>query len=107
MFKKFSLAAVLFVFVLSMSSVAFSQTWYTNCSIQVIGTLDNGDPWVRLTDVSGNVFNNKTFTVQNKLSSKTALATILTAMSLGKNVSVYANQAVSPGLIYHVVILNN
>jgi hypothetical protein len=106
--KKGLFSLIIIAGLIFMNSSAYAAaTWYTNCSVQTAGTLSSGAVWLKLTDEStGNAFTAETFTCADTASSNAILATVLTAVSLGMNISIYADIAPSPNLVYHAVILN-
>ena len=87
--KTFVLAAVLsIVILLGASGSEVNAAWYT-CTVDSIGPA--GDQvMVKLTDAAGTAFTGKWFTTgsSNVTVTNRYLATMLTAMSLGKNVMI-------------------
>lgn len=79
--------------------------WVTNASVVIVGTLSNGTTWVKLTDETGaDKFSNYPFICANASMDKQVLATILTAVSMTRNLSVYCDYGTSPGKLYIVTL---
>ena len=71
-----------------------ANSWYgtgtTYVSIVKVGCLANGAAYAVLTDSAG-AFTNKGFIMQNADADKSGLATLLTAFSMSRNLSIYAD----------------
>lgn len=92
------------VFFLSSSDVFAQAAWYT-CSVQQAGTVDGSTRYVWLTDTaSPQAFVNKAFILTQTAISNEQMATLLTALSSGKNI--YVNLNVTGGRAGYIYIKN-
>ena len=95
---------VIVSFVLSTPAFA-ANAWYGGGSNSVavvkVGCLPTGAAYAILTDSAG-AFTNKGFIMQNSEGDKSGLATLLTAFSMGRGVSLYAD--VDAGTINIIVV---
>lgn len=89
------------VLSLLLGSVAFAQTagWYT-CNVVQVGTIDASTGYAYMTDTAATpAFTNKAFKFNKADMLNAQLATLLTAVSAGKQVYTYVSNG-SMGYVY-------
>ncbi len=67
-----------------------ANRWYNNIVVEQVGSLGAGNAYAVLTDPAGQ-FTNHGFIMQSSEANKSGLATLLTALSLNRPVSIYAD----------------
>ena len=92
-----------------MASVSMAaDAHYNPVRVDQVGCASNGDTFIRLSDLKNTPpdFTEKLFMCSSTAANSEALATALTAYSLGMNVYMFGDAAVSPGRIKTIMIVS-